>query len=532
MPQLSDFISSNTGSGSGKFNLLAGAVINQNDAVQLGPYGRAFPVQVTDYAAVANCNYGTQQTNAATGQIVAQTQVESAQTGALCRQALLQGTDGSIYTFTQSASGLNITRYSAPGAVTDQVASVISVTGLNSPHMFFLSSGDIAVVAMNGSNQICYAIYDVNLNVVKALTTVSEAAYNIYFSACALSGGGFAIVYQQNANPLLSRLATYDNTGVVVLAPTTIWTRTGTNGYQFHRMSQLSNGNLAITVHSQNTVASIGLYHGVVTVAGASVAAFANLDTATTNNYTPELSVMAGFYCVAKGNGTNMQAFVFDNTGALQGAGFSAATTGSSTYNTLKLVNDGVAFYLIWARSTDSKEVLTKLPTTGTGYATTIVTTTSTQYNHYVDAFCENGLIVAVSQNTNSALPSMWVVNTTTRRLVSAAGTPFGSAPGTANGQYQRVIPGGDFSFICLYDYSNTAATNLCVGKYANTAVAGVALAAAAAGANVSLGGGAGAYVCNQLKGSASKSFDHTGTNLNGQKGTLLSYGAVMKGFI
>lgn len=519
------------------FRLKAGTAITQNDLLELGPDGKCYPVQVTDYAAVNQVTYGTAQTNAATGQIVAQTQVVAGQTLAYSRQAVLQGDDGSIFTFTNNsgANGLLLSKYSAAGALVSSVTVDATATAYTNQHILKLSNGNIAVAAFTGT-ALSYAVYDQNLNLVKAFTSVGEASSSAYFSACALSTGGFAVAYQQNTNQLLSRLATFDNTGTAVLAPTTIWTRTGTTGTQYHRMAQLSNGNLAVAVSSTNTVSSIGLFHGVVTTAGVSVLAFTSLDT-TSVSIIPELSVMTGYYAISRPNNGNQLGFVFDNTGALQGAGFTAATTagatGGTTLNLTKLVNDGTAFYLIWPRSSDSKEVLTKLPVTGTGYSTTIITTSGTlsNYNLYIDAFYENGFIVGVSVVNANYQPALWVARTDTGALVSTSVTFFGALPGTNAGQYQRVIPGGDFSFICLYDYASTAGTNLAVGKYANTAVMGVAQAAAAADALVPVAGVAGGYAANYVKGSASKAFDHLTTNINGNKGTLMNYGTVLKGF-
>lgn len=516
--------------GDNTFSLKAGANISQNDALELGPDGRAYPVQITDYAAVSNCNYGTAQTNAATGQIVAQTQVVAGQTTAYYRQAVLQGSDGSIFTFTSNAAsnqGLLLSKYSSSGGLIAQ-AAVDGTTSTYFAHQsFFLSNGNICVVAGGGpaGGKVWFAIYDAKLVQIKSLTALAEDVPALYFSACALSGGGFAIVYQQNSNPLLSRLATFDNTGTVVLAPTTIWTRTGTSGTQYHRIAQLSNGNLAIAVSSANTVSSIGLYHGIVTTAGVSVLAFTNLDT-TSAAWLPELSVMTGYYSVSCANGTNQLGFVFDNTGTLQGAGFTAATTSGNNGTATKLVNDGTAFYLIWPRSSDSKEVLTKLPVTGTGYVTTVLNVSLS----YIDAFYENEYIVLVHQAASSnSPPVMLAISTVSMSLLGSSN--FGTAPGTTNGQYHRVIPGGDFSFICLYDYSSTASTNLCVGKYANTAVMGVAQAFAAPNALVPCAGIAGGYAANFIKGSPSKAFDNTATNISGNKGTLLNYGLALKGF-
>lgn len=513
------------------FNLLAGGAINANDIVQLSPDGRAYPIECTDYAAVANCTYGTNQTNAATGMIVAQTQVVAATTAAYYRQALLRGNDGSIYTFTaQSTSGgLMLSKYSASGALLAKADIETGATPYYAHQMFFLSNGNICVFASrSGTNTISFAIYDTNLTAIKSLATIATAA-SAYSSACGLSGGGFAVVFHPSATPLASQLCAYDNAGNVVLAPTAIWTRTGTSNVQYHQMAQLSDGNLVITVGSANTSSSIGLFHGIVSISGGSVLPFVNMDT-TARDSLHELSVMDGYYAVCAYCGTQQKAFVFTNSGILQGSPFSAAGGGASP--AIKLLNDGSNFFMIWPRDSDSKEVLTKIPVTGTGYITTDVTLAGTsQFNTKIDAFYERGLIVVVSQNTTTnAAPVLWVIDASTGILLSKSGTSFGVAPGTTSGLYHRVIPGGDCSFICLYDYTTTASTNLYIGKYANTAILGIAQQSANGGNLVRVAGVLGAYAANYARGTASKAFDHSATSINGNKGTLLNYGCVLKG--
>lgn len=535
MGQVSGGLSSSAGIAQGVFNMIAGATIAQNDLVQLGPNGKAYPVQCTDNAAVTNVSYGTQQNSTATGQIIGATQVEAVQSQAQSRHALLQGDDGSVFTFSRgSGSYQSLSKYSAAGALLGNVQLDVGVSNnsYSNHHLFRLSNGNICVVAHDGTtSRVRFAIFTQSLVQVLALTSIPEdaVAADVYFSACALSGGGFAIVYRQNANSLLSRLVTYDNAGTVSLIPTTIWTRTGTTGTQYHRMAQLSSGDLVIAVSSANTVSSIGLFHGIVTTAGVSVKAFTNLDPAS-SAVIPELSVMTGYYAIGRHNGLNNTAYVFGNTGLQQGAGFSGTNGNGADSAKSKLINDGTAFWLIWPRSSDSKEVLTKLPTAGIGYVTTDITTSGTSnYNLTLDAFIENGMIFGISQ-VSGAQPAFWVVSLATQQLFAASSTKISGAGGTPDG-YIRAIPGGDFSFITLFGYSTTASTQFHVGKYANTAVMGVAQTGGAADGLTSIAGVAGGYAANYIKGSPSKSFDHSAANIMGNKGAIMNYGAVLKGF-
>lgn len=530
--------SGSSGISKGIFSLKAGASIANNDVLELGPDGKCYPAQCTDYAAIANCNYGTAQTNAATGQIVAQTQVTNGQLySTVMRYPLLTDSDGNVYAVTANAgfgsTGLMLAKYSPLGALLGQV-TIDTNSNVKNPKAFFLSSGDIAVVGDFGQsgNGFKFAIYDKNLGVVCAPTNIAENPYNgSVTDAIPLSGGGFAIVYQPNASQLTTRMVVYGNTGAVVTAPVTIFTRTGTTASAYHAIAQQSDGNIAVACHSSNSTGSQGLFYGVVTTAGASVSAFANLNVSTSWNEQPAVVAMAGYVCVAKNIAAAMTAYVFNNAGVQQGGTFSSATT-VTDFGKMKLMAGGGAFWLIWPRNTDSKEVLTKLPTTGTNFSTTDISTTTTQYAFRIDAFYENGFIVGVSQPGAGAIaPTMWVVSTTTMSLISKSGTTFGAAPATTSGYWMTAIPGGDFSFICLYDYASSAATNFCVGKYANTAIMGVAQSASAADGLVNVGGIAGAYAANPLKGSPSKAFDHSATNIYGNKGSLMNYGTVLKGF-
>lgn len=514
------------------FKVKTGIAVAVNDLLQLGPDGRAYPVKCADYAAVANCTYGTAQTSAATGMIVAQTQVVAVQTQVYHRQALLQGTDGSLYAATISTSGAGIvlTRYSPAGLLISQVV-VISTGSYTNHQAFLLSDGNICVIAGHSGSTISFAIYDPRLNPVKSVTALSQIQTSGYFSACALADGGFAVIYQYSNTPLESKFVAYDNTGTVVTAPVTVWTRTGTSGTQYHRLMRLSNGNLVVAVQSTNTASSIGLYYAVLSPTGTVVKAFTNLNASMSYAYIPEISVMAGYFAVSKADGTNVITFVFDNAGNLQGSGFSAASSAGSAQNMLKLLNNGTDFWLLWSRTSDSNVCLTKIPITGTGYTTTVVTTAVTQFSHFFDAFAENGLIVAVSQTqAGNSHPVFWVISLATGSLISASGTMFGVNPGSSSGYSHRVIPVGDFAFACLYDYSSSPATNLALGKYASTAVIGCANASANAAALVPTSQKAGGYAINPINGSPSKSFDHSATNIVGNKGTIMNYGAVLKG--
>ncbi len=510
-------------------SLIAGENLIPKDLVEIdGYFGKAYKVRVSNFAAIGNMDYGTAETSAATGRIVAQTSVVASQSAAYARQAVTIDTSGNIFTLTDAAAnaGLRLSKFSPAGALLGYV-DIAAVTQRSNHQILLLSNGSIACLAQVGT-ALQYAVYDANLINVAALATVA-ASPAAYFAACALSGGGFAVLYQQNSNPLLSCLKTYDNSGANTLAETTVWTRTGTTSSQYHKMLQLSSGNLAIAVSSNNTVSSIGLYYGVITTAGVIVKAITSLDTTSSMAWYPNIAIMTGYFAIGMANGTDQKAYIFDNAGTQQGSPFSAATTAGTGFSRTKIISDGAAFWLIWHRNSDSKCCTTKLPVSGTGYTTVVTTTSTTQYNFYIDAFYDNGLICAISINGTNTAPTFWVISTATGGLVDPAGTTFGVAPGTSGGSFPRVIAGGDRSFIALYDYLNTAGTLLCVGKYAKTAVIGVVQATAAANATVRMYSQAGAYEINAVVGAVA-SFDHTANPLTGNKGAILPIGVTLRG--
>lgn len=513
-----------------------GENVNKNDLLYLcGLSGKGFAVDVADYAAVSGMTYGAPQTDLATGRIVAQTAINTFATSAGNRLAVLQLSSGSILTlssYISGAGGARLLQFSADGTVIKTIDIDPATTEVGQYKLLKLSNGNIAALFnTHGSPyKIKLAIYDQNLNEIKALTEIASCptSSSSYYDAVALSAGGFAVVYQDVATPLQSTLITFDNTGTAVLTATTIWTRSGTAGTVHHSMVQLSNGNLAIAISAAAATPNTGLHYTIWTSAGVQVLAISQINSVSVGAF-PEIVAGTGFFAIGRGNGTDQKAWVFNNAGAVQGSPFSSATTAGNANNKIKVLWDGTAFYLIWHRSSDSKCVLTKLPVTGTGYLTTVITINVTQYNFYLDAFCMDGYIVAASMSgvtSGADAPKMWVVDLASGRLVNNAGTTFGIAP-TTSGKHPAIISGGDRSFIALYDYDDTAATYLCVGKWANTAILGVAADSAIKNSAVAVQTKPGTYKINPVGGLPNKAFDMSSSPILGGKGVIVSGGAV-----
>jgi hypothetical protein len=519
------------------FQLKASTAIAINDAVGLGPDGRGYPISVTDYAAVTNCTYGTAQTSTATGRIVAQTQVHSdfSSTSQDDEQRIVQGDNGDLFMTRpySTTNGIVLARYSAGGALLGTVDVNTNASVTYNPCVLKLANGNIAAVWGQDSN-IRYAVYTAGLTLVVASTNLTGGVGNAshVFATVALSGGGFAVVYQPSTGGgLETYFAAFNNSGVVVVAAATIWTRTGSAGYPNYRIAELSNGNLAIVAHMTGvTGAFAGQWHGVYTTAGVVVAAFTQVYSQTAQ-YQAWLKVSGAYYAIAskdKGSAASHDVYIFDNAGVQQGATYTRSDSGMGSQAHFAAGAD--AFWYLSARASDSRVLLAKIPYTGGAAATVadVTTTGPSSYGFITRIFVDNGLIVGVFKQ--SLQQYLFVMSEASGALVNAAATAIGAAC-TSNNQSLCLIPGGDFSFIAYYDIATTASTNFVVGKFANTSVVGVAASAAAVNDYANIQQSAGTYPVNTLKGTGAVGFDHTtGATIYGNKGALMTNGVSLRG--
>jgi hypothetical protein len=194
-----------------------------------------------------------------------------------------------------------------------------------------------------------------------------------------------------------------------------------------------------------------------------------------------------------------------------------------------RLIGDGANFWISYtpAQSTQNLAMIT------TAAALTVWTiaftagTNRTTKSTY-EMFYERGRIVIfmVDPPDSGNTVTMTVFNTVTFVQESYN---YGTLSAVSAGQYTRMIPGGDFTAIILGQGGTS--TVFTVLKYTNASVIGVTVGAAAKGGMVSIAALAGAYGINSLKGTPAKTFDHTTATIPGNKGTVLNYGAVLKGF-
>jgi len=526
--RISDFFAG-AGAAGNTFNLTTGAVLSQNDLVEMGPDGRGYPATCLDYAAFVG------PTTSPTTAALPITSLIGYQTAKMRLPKLaINPVDASIYALTSNSAGPSlgaaVLRYTCAGLLLGKVTLSTAASQMTASRLLQLGNGNFAAVFEFGQ-QLSYTIFDPDFKIIQAATPIEAVSSGAAWEAITLSGGGFAISYQQSANAALQRLAIYNNAGVAVVAPTTIQTWTGTTGLVHTSMVELSNGSIAIGCNSFYATTQ-GLYHGIWSSAGAPVQAFANLDTAVSGGgaaMIPEMSALAGYYAVTRPTATNQKGWVFNNVGALQGAPFSSATTPYPGNNGTKVVNDGSTFYLIWGQN-DGTTQFTKMPVAGTGYSTMNVSVSfACPGNTFgIDAFCERGLVVAVISGGGTATLKYGVVTVAGQPYLNQLSLTATMSAGTPDA---RIAPAGDYCFAAFFQDPGASNQFIMVPKYAKSSILGVCAAATPQGAAAPIAQNIGSYPINNLPGSSPKLFDHTtGASMYGNKGVLLNAGVILKG--
>lgn len=510
--------------------VVAGRAVAKNDAVLVGPTGKGQPVGVTNYAAVA-----------AVGQITAQTQVTATRlyAGKNCGLRLddgsimivgpLYGTNG-IVAPNSDDTGCAIYRYAADGSFICSRSINDAAYKLFNPHLMQMSNGNVALVYGmydNASGTITLHFTTMTPSLQLFLTGTVGSMYHPaitdlnknsnYFGAVALPAGGFLVTYQDYANNALQKLAVYDDFGNVVTAATTVHTWTGVSGNVFTDAAVLSNGNVAIACYSAFSE-SIGTYHAIFGADGTQIKAFEQIIAASATNNAPEISVLAGYYAIGRINdNVESKVFIFSNAGIKQGDTFTTERAYNGTR--MKLTNDGENFYLIGASiSTSGNYAVSQIPTTGGAGAKTMDTGLSMSATFHFDVACDGALIMLMQSTITNGANQFAAIDTDTGRFVTPL-TAFGVSPANNNGAGPAIIAVSDFAFVGVYDYAEGGVL-FWVGKYAPSAIVGVAQTAATANGTVSVLTGPGVYQTNPNMGTAAN-FDHSGSAVAGNKGSI-----------
>lgn len=496
----------------GSFGLKGGVDSTANSLICLGPDGLAYPVQTTDYSA-SSFPAMSYLWGALTVSASSPTMSE--------RHNIMQAPNGDIYACicasgNSNAYGLAVYRYSAGGALISYVVVDDFQSTCYTPRMEYLSDGNIVVTYSDGTN-LRYAILSPVLAIVRQPETI-DVVGTIGGTMLALAGGGFMVVFAKtSATDLL--VSVYDNAGNVVTAKKLL--RAASTGAT--RLAQLSNGNVAVLLSTGGAS-----FIGVISATADVVVAFASGDISNTS---VDISALPGYFAVVvvQTNNNIGRLRVYRNDGVLQGAPVEFPSTGVQLSG-VRLINDGSAFWLSYTPSA-SRQSLSKITTAA------VIKTWPMTYNGSnrsiqtsYDMFYERSRIVVLSVDPNGSGGSSFalnIFNTSGQNIESFDNFGGGTMP---FGNFSRIIPGGDFTAI-IFTANATATSTLYVRKYATTSVVGVSSASSVAGGMVPIVAQSGIYTINYLKGSPSKVFDHSAVSVMGNKGTILNYGAILKGY-
>lgn len=506
------------GGSSNSAQLLAGEALSANALLQLAYDGKAYIAENSDAAKTAN----------RASNVFAETTVspQSIYEGGSNRSALLRDADGTIFVGTpQTNTGFRVQKYTSAGALVKSV-QIFEGAGetLYLGYLAFLSNGNILAVCGNSGGQtLRFAILDKNLAFLKA-TTVIGAFYGIVNGITPLSGGGFAVTYQDYADNTKQKLVVYNNAGNVTLPLANVDTYAA--GTVFSFIKQLASGNLLIAMNHSG-----GSYrYGIVGTDGTVVKAFAQWVAGAAGPSWQEFETTATHFLMTSYDGASKLVIgVFNNAGVQQGANiiYDAAGRGIPSQKNIKALTDGTSFYVAYQNTTSNKSALAKISTAGVAITNDL---SATDNASSFDGFISNGCVVLyAAKDSGGTAPTFAAYMTDDYATQVAAPTTIGSAE-TDMGALSSIVPAGRFSAVLLKQVSTTAALKLHSFKWADTAIVGVAAAAAAKGALVTTQVTAGAYRINQLSGSTPISFDHSATNVLGNKGLLLSHGAVLRG--
>jgi len=532
------------------------SAVAQGDLVLVGGLGsEAWPVATIDYAV-----------NAEAQTLLSPSAVASFAVTGSARQAVARDRLGNVYIMGTNGSGRLVAYKRSPlGASLVSAVLDSTATTVNTPILFQLSNGNFCCVYARSAGVLCFVIFDSMLTLIagpSAFATERASTNVVYHSAVALSGGGFAVVFQSSAATAIN-LVTYSNAGSPVLGATSVQALTGSAAVETLKLGQLSSGNLVCAYRGTMAANSFGgTSFTVFTVGGVNVAGPTSVDSTSVAGLL-EISVMTGYFAVAEANGTNLICAVYTNAGVVQGTPFSAANTlNAGTYPQVKLTNDGIYFWLAYFSSAGNGLYLLGLTAAGATYASAsgMGSSTLSASTFALDAEVINGSLVALAASSGTSgqywlsagLPdaSLGV----SAPYLRSAPTAIGSAAATTGSLWPRLLSGGgglyrgssppvnqptapatcgDFTAIMVYDQQNSATTLMAIVKVETTAVLGVSMAEIAAGqAGVPffVNPGQGEYPTSATGGTAGQSFNHLDNALAGTAGVVYANGVALTG--
>jgi hypothetical protein len=522
MTQVSGLLGSGSSSGGPTSAPKVGAVaISAGDTVAIGPRGKAFRANRTDYASVANKG----------STVLAQTQVLD--TAGTSYAATQQGriptakfSDGGIYAFlaTITAGGsisgtMSAAKFNADG--TTRTATTPSYvnnnTSLDGIRLAILTN-DLPVFLQGnitgGAGAGIYVSYNGGANT--AIGTTAALTASSTMDLIALSGGGYAIAIMDGGS---AKLVIYDNTGTVVSALQTVGALASANVL---RLAQLANGN--IMVAGLNGSAGGGIYTAVYSVLGAVVTAWGVSQALVSYVTTMELVVTsAGIHAiVVNPTGTKVTGVVIPAAGGAATATYASTISITRAEFALRAFADATYVYI----TTNTAAVI---KATLAGVINATLTSTGSNSLTSVDACYDaaNNVMAIATQGATTAsvtvvdLDSMVVVGTSLALLTLASATAGASI---------GIIDLGDLfcGLVCDKLLTSHNQSLITLAKYADTAILGGAAADAAVGSLASVSTAPGFYGVGTgavLKGAAEKPFNHAGASIPGVRGLVTNGG-------
>ena len=499
-----------------------------------GPGNQLYTTTVADYAGVT-----------APSTIVSPTTAFTATNGigGGARWPIVQDSLKAYYVF-----GVNFTttgviwKYSPTGLFLNAVTIDANAAGaLYAPHMFTLSNGNIACVWAEGAGAIYYAIIDTALNIVVPKTAI-DTAYSsgnvTYLHAVSLAAGGFAVAYQSLAATSIM-LTTYSNAGVQSFAPLSVQTLTSTAALAYIRMAQLSNTNLVVafrTIMSPNGTSFVIRK----STDGTSVVTNTVVDTTALPGFIDLKVVSSGFFAISVPNATNMIVGVYSNAGVQQGAQYSAAhTVNPTTYIHHRLLTDTVGFYVVYADASGNDINVGPVPITGGGTETKCPSPIGT--GCALDAAITNGVISVLAASSSTGGQTWTTIGMPNTALGIAlpytrtAATQFGGTSRQNGAAWPRIIDGGDWVNIMLYENLSAGTVSMMVQKVEASSFMGVAetgCSAVSPGTIIAVLVGPGTYPCNAVGGTQGQLFDQSNANPAGNSVGFYTNTVVLSGIV
>lgn len=497
----------------------AGASILQNELVQIFSDGKAYPCQVSDYAAVANAGAAILATTTSSQYVYYP--FSGAGTNLSGSNQIISDSAGNLYCALETTgpsssanSSLQINKYSLSGVLLGTVALTSSDYPIDL-NIGQLSNGNIFVTwTQNSSLLAYYAIITPSLDIVVPQTTMngSSSSSSPYVSSLPLPSGGFAAVYTNSSG--VEQVSVYNNAGVFQTSATI----TGSSNYK-SAIALLSSGNIAV-VTKNGTTLSFTIFSPALAIVTATTST-----TVAPNGYGPSINVMSGFVAfgtVGGGTVAPNEIAIVSNAGVQQGATVSVAGT-SNGPTSCQLFNDGTQFWLVTAQASGGVGTYGMYVSISTAGVATIYNTSVTFGSYFTSAW-DSVTNRIYTLGTGASIFEFSPSNPGTVNTVSI------SANLLSSDGVQYLLSLGDGAL--FVGGANSSATNnpftYSIWKAENTAVLGPAQSAASAGATVEVVTASGYYPITQLRGSPTKSFNMnstSGSNLIGNKGVIAGIG-------